>query len=72
MIDIYVLFAAYFISVISLGISLYCMVRVTEIAELLNMFNRKLYKSNSAYNQYEVKKKNLYKKSTAKGYYDNL
>lgn len=56
MIDIWILFASYFISVISLGIALYCAVRVTELTELLQRTKQEKPK-------YDVK---TYKPSTPK------
>ena len=43
MIDIWILFASYFISVISLGIALYCIVTVNEFRDTLKRNKPKVY-----------------------------
>jgi hypothetical protein len=65
--DSTMILAIYTIACIALLLSIYALFRINELVEY---YTKKSYKSKSAYEQYEVKKENLYKKSTSKGYWD--
>jgi hypothetical protein len=59
--------AIYIIACVAVLISVYALFRVSE---LVDHYTKKSYKPGSVYEQYEVKKENLYKKSTSRGYWD--
>ena len=63
MIDVYILFAAYFISCIAIGVSIYALYRINEIIEYYT--KKPKYKAGSAYEKYEVQQK-----PKAKGFWD--
>ena len=71
-VDIYLVFAAYFISVIALGVSAYAMWTLDEIKELYRqlLYRQNKSKANNAWDYYHNPKNQ--KKSQAKGQFDNL
>jgi hypothetical protein len=66
-VDIYLIFAAYFMSVIALGASVYAVWTLLEIREL---YRQKKSKSGNAWDHYHNPKNQ--KKSQAKGHFDNI